>query len=230
MPSRAAVTASAGNRPARRSSRSSTHASAAAVRGRRQPATSAAARRSASAAGGSRTSKRHQLATAAAALALEPRASLRVALDRVGRQLLDVGEDRLRKQAEHLRLDSRARGGRGEAAPGHPCAHAIGGLEGVERAALAQLASAERRVDLATRGRGPPTGCGSVRRTAAAPRIRRSARPARTTPPAAAHSPAPRARSWRGSRRWSSRARARSDRQPRPAGRARARSCVVLVI
>ena len=91
----------------------------------------------------------HQLAAPVAALSLEPRASLRVALDRVGRELLDVGEDRLREQAEHLGVDPRARGGGRQAPPGDPGADAVGRLEGVERAALPQLPGAERRVHLA---------------------------------------------------------------------------------
>ena len=91
----------------------------------------------------------HQLAPPAPALALEPRARFRVALDRVGRQLLDVGEDRLGQQTEHLRLDAGALGGGGQAPPRDPRAHAIGGLESVERATLAELTRAERDVDLA---------------------------------------------------------------------------------
>ena len=46
---------------------------------------------------------------------------------------------------------ARARGGRGQPPPRDPRADAVGGLERVERAALAQLAGAQRGVDLATR-------------------------------------------------------------------------------
>ena len=96
--------------------------------------------------------------------------------------------------------------------------------------ACGPVATPRRRAPRRPRGRDrvPRTGFGSVRRTAAAPRIRRCARPARTTPQGDARSPGPRARSWRGSRRWSPRARARSDRRPRPAARARARSRAIL--
>ena len=43
-----------------------------------------------------------QLVAPAAAFALEPRPGFGVAFDRVGRERLDVGEDRLREQAEDL--------------------------------------------------------------------------------------------------------------------------------
>ena len=88
-----------------------------------------------------------------AALALEPRARLGVALDRVRRELLDVGEDRLSEQTQHLRVDVRAAGGLGQPPPGHARTHPIGGLQGVERAALPQLAAPEPDVDLAARAR-----------------------------------------------------------------------------
>ena len=54
--------------------------------------------------------QRHEVAPPPAPLALELRARLGVALHRVGRELLDVGEDRLGQQAEHLRVDVRAAG------------------------------------------------------------------------------------------------------------------------
>ena len=125
------------------------------MRGSRHATASAAARRSASSAGGLAEERGHQLAAPAAALALELRAGLGVAFDRVGRERLDVGEDRLGEQAEHVGLDARPRGGGGQPPPGDPRAHAIGGLQRVQRAALAQLAAAERDVDLAPGPRAP---------------------------------------------------------------------------
>jgi hypothetical protein len=90
-----------------------------------------------------------QLLATAAALALEPRAGFGVALDRVGRERLDVGEDRLGEQAEHVGLDARLPGGGRQPPPRHARADAVCGLQRVKRAALAQLAGAERDVDLA---------------------------------------------------------------------------------
>ena len=95
---------------------------------------------------------------------------LGVALDRVGRELVDVGEDRLGEQAQRLGVEA-GRGGRPrDPPPGDPGADPVGGLQRVEGAALAQLAAAERDVDLAARARGRRPGRGSGRRTGAAPR------------------------------------------------------------
>ena len=90
-----------------------------------------------------------QLLAAAAAFALEPRPGFGVALDRVSRERLDVGEDRLGEQAEHIGLDTRLPGRGGQAPPCDARADAVCGLQRVERAALAQLTCAERDVDLA---------------------------------------------------------------------------------
>ena len=99
--------------------------------------------------------RRHQFVAQAAALALEARAGFGIALDRIGRERLDVGEDRLGEQAEDVGLDARACGGGGQSPPGDPRAHAIGGLKGVECATLAQLAAAEGHVHLAPRATRP---------------------------------------------------------------------------
>ena len=97
----------------------------------------------------------HQFVAQAAALTLEARAGFGIALDRIGRERLDVGEDRLGEQAEDVGLDARACGGGGQSPPGDPRAHAIGGLKGVECATLAQLAAAEGHVHLAPRATRP---------------------------------------------------------------------------
>ena len=161
-----------------------------------------------------RGAARHELAAPAAALALELRARLRVSLHRVGGQLLDVGEDRLGEQAEHLRVEARARWRRRPAAARRPARRRGRRTAGRRVSGPGAVPPAERDVDLAP-GPAAPEGFGSARRTAAAPRSRRSARRVRTRPRAGAHSPAPRARSPRGSRRWSRRARARSGRRSR---------------
>ena len=83
---------------------------------------------------------------------------LGVALDRVGGELVDVGEDRLGQQAQRLGVEARPRGpARGDPPPGDPGADPVGGLQRVQRAPLAQLAAAELDVDLAAR---PAAGLG----------------------------------------------------------------------
>ena len=113
------------------------------------PPRSAAASSSACAGGRVAQQQRDQLAPAALALALALRALLRVALDRVGRQLLDVGEDRLGERADHAAVEAGAPRRLREPPPGHARADPVGGLQRVERAALAQLAAAEPDVDVA---------------------------------------------------------------------------------
>ena len=121
-------------------------ASGAALRGSRQPAACAAARTSASLGRRVAQQQGEQLAAAALALALALALRLRVALDRVGRELVDVGEDRLGQQAE-LRPDRRPALARPpRPPPGHPRADPVGGLQGVEGAAL----RAARRVPAPT--------------------------------------------------------------------------------
>ena len=111
-----------------------------------------------------------QLALAPAALALEPRARLGVALHRVGRQLLDVGEDRLGQQAQHLGVDVRPARRVGHPPPGDP------GARPGRRTAASRACGpgAARRARAPRTPRGPvrarPRGCGSARRTGAAPR------------------------------------------------------------
>ena len=92
-----------------------------------------------------------QLASAALPLALLLALRLGVALDRVGRELIDVGEDRLGEHGELVRIDVAApRRGR-DSPPRHPSADAVGGLQRVEGAALPQLAASEAHVDVAAR-------------------------------------------------------------------------------
>ena len=102
--------------------------------------------------------QREQLAAAALALTLLLALRLRVALDRVGRELVDVGEDRLGEQAELLGVDAAAPGGGRDAPPGDPRADAVGGLQGVQGPPLPQLAPAQADVDLAP---GPRPASGS---------------------------------------------------------------------
>ena len=102
--------------------------------------------------------QRRQLVAAPAAQVLDLGLRLGVALDRVGRELVDVGEDRLGEQGQHLGLEAGLRpAGRRDPPPGDPGADPVGGLQRVEAAALAQLAAAERDVDLAAR---PAAGVG----------------------------------------------------------------------
>ncbi len=101
--------------------------------------------------------QRDQLAPAPLALALALRALLRIALDGVGRQLLDVGEDRLGERADHPAVEARAARGLRQPPPGDARADAVRRLERVERAALAELAAAEGDVHVAA-GLAPAVG------------------------------------------------------------------------
>ena len=92
---------------------------------------------------------RRQLAAAGAGDVLDLGLRLRVALDRVGGELVDVGEDRLGEQAQLLGVEAGAPGRGGDPPPGDPGPDPVGGLQRVEGPALAQLAAAERDVDLA---------------------------------------------------------------------------------
>ena len=76
-----------------------------------------------------------------------------VALDRFGRELVDVREDGLGEERLGRAVDPRFPRDRGHPAPGDPRADAVRVLERVERAARAQLAPTDREVDLATRAR-----------------------------------------------------------------------------
>ena len=77
-----------------------------------------------------------------------------VALDRVGGELVDVGEDRLGEQAQRLGLEPARRAGCGEPPPGDPRADPVGGLQRVERPPL----PAARRGRARRRPRGPARG------------------------------------------------------------------------
>ena len=126
----------------------------------------AAASRSASAGGRLAEQQRRQLVATAPAQVLDLGLRLRVALDRVGGELVDVGEDRLGEQAELLGVQPGPAAGRRDPPPGDPGADPVGGLQRVERAPLAQLAAAEGDVDLAAHARGRRPDRGSARRTA----------------------------------------------------------------
>ncbi len=95
--------------------------------------------------------QRHQLPAAPPALVLHPGPCLRVPLHRVGRDLLDVREDRLGQQADRLRVEVRPPRRLRHPPPRHPRSHAVGRLQRVERPSLPQLAAAERHVHLAPR-------------------------------------------------------------------------------
>ena len=137
---------------------------------------------------------------AAAALVLELGLGLGIALDRVGRELVDVGEDRLGEQAQLLGVEIglAPAAARGAARPPGP--DPVGGLKRVERPPLAQLAAAEPD---RPRGpaRGPPRDRGPGRRTAAAPHRHRCGCRARSCPRADGRTRGPRGRSRRGSPR-----------------------------
>ena len=115
-------------------------------------------RRSAAVGGGSRTSSAASSRRRRRRTVLDLGLRLRVALDRVGGELVDVGEDRLGEQAERLGVEV-GRAGRParDPPPGDPGADPVGGLQRVERPALAQLAAAEGDVDLAA---DPAAGLG----------------------------------------------------------------------
>ena len=148
-PSSRVVSVSAGRRRATRSRSASPQARVATLRGRLQ---------SGRARGGAQLAllgrrlahqQRDQLVPATLALALAARARLGVALHGVRGDLVDVGEDRLGQQAQRAPVEAGRHGGAREPAPRHARAHAVGRLERVERAALAQLAPAEPHVHLA---------------------------------------------------------------------------------
>ena len=127
---------------------------------------------------------------------------LGVALDRVGRELVDVGEDRLGQRVQHLGLEARRcgrrrRGGARRPArrPGRRTAASRGSGPGAARRGRGRR---RRRGPARARRRGRGPG----RRTGSAPRRRRPARRGRTSPRAAARTRAPRGRSRRGCRAW----------------------------
>ena len=95
--------------------------------------------------------QRDQLAPPPAAQVLDLGLRLGEALDRVGGELVDVGEDRLGQERQRFGPDPGPPAGVGEAPPGDPGADPVGGLQRVERAPGALLAAAERQVDLAAR-------------------------------------------------------------------------------
>ena len=110
----------------------------------------AAARVAGGQAAGSATSSR-QLAPAAAADVLDLGLRLGVALDRVGGELVDVGEDRLGQQAQLLGVEARPGGRRRRSAARRPGPRP-GRRPAASRAVLRpQLAAAEGDVDLAAR-------------------------------------------------------------------------------
>ena len=149
-PSSGVASASAGSSLASSPSLCSGQASAATLRGTCRPARCAAARRSACSAAGSRSSSTARFSVPAPALVLELCLRLGVALDRVGGELVDVGEDRLGEQAERLRVQPGLPAGPREAPPGHSGTHPVGGLQRVERAALPQLAPSQAYVYVAS--------------------------------------------------------------------------------
>ena len=142
----------------------------------------------------------HQPAPAALALARGGGLLLRVALGRLGRELVDVGEDRLAERVDRVGREPARDAGLDEPPPRQPRADPVGGEQRVEAAAGVELAAAEVDVRAPAlrrrRARGRPAG----RRSGSARPRRRAARPARTRPPSPARSPAPRARSRRSSR------------------------------
>ena len=77
-----------------------------------------------------------------------------VALDGLGRELVDVGKDGLGEQCLRGAVHAGGSGGSREAPPGHSGADAVGELERVEGAAGSELAATERQVDLAARSLG----------------------------------------------------------------------------
>src|SRR6185437_10698647 len=91
----------------------------------------------------------------AAALGLARDARLRggVAGDGLAGELVDVGKDRLRQAPLVVGADARRRGGLAAAPPRDTGARAVGGLQRVQRAALAVLAASERPVDAPARRR-----------------------------------------------------------------------------
>ena len=156
---RGAPIASVPRRSASRSGSPPSVTTAAMLRGSRQPAAEAAASTAFGSAGGSCTSsaasrRRRRWSSPAAAAC-----SIGVALDRLSRQLVDVGEDRLREQVQRARLQPGCLAGGREPPPGHPRAEAICGEQRVEAAAGPHLAAPEVDVDAAT---GAAIGLGAL--------------------------------------------------------------------
>ena len=92
-----------------------------------------------------------KLTTATPAHVVELGLGLCVTLDRVGREFIDVGEDRLGQQTQLLGIEACLPRGRREVAPGNPGSDSVGGLQRVEGPPLAQLAPAKDQIDLASR-------------------------------------------------------------------------------
>ena len=155
-------------------------------------------------------------AAAAEALVLASRDRLGVAVDRVGRELVDVGEDRLREEAQRRRVEPR-------------CLRRVRRQRPARRrgtrSSRASGPGGARRRPARDRPRGPACDRrrdrGSGRRTGRAPRSRLR-RPRPKLPSSGAHTREPRARSRRGCPGWLPRARARSPSRPKPEGRATA--------
>ena len=138
-------------------------------------------------AGGSRTSSPHQPAAPQLGLAGGRRLLERVPLGRLGREHVDVGEDRLRQQVQRLGLESGRHAGRREPPPGDAGADPVGAEQRVEAAPGAHLAPAERRVDVRAGDR--PAGLDLGQEVAAAPPARPPGCPRRTARRAAARTP-----------------------------------------
>jgi hypothetical protein len=98
--------------------------------------------------GGLAHQQRDELVAAAAAHVLTLRLGRCIAVDRVGGELIDVGEDRLGQETEDLRVELGLAADPGEVAPSDASANPVGSLQRVQRAALAQLAATEGDVDL----------------------------------------------------------------------------------
>ena len=89
----------------------------------------------------------HEAPAAALRLAGDGGLLLRVAVRRLGGDLVDVGEDRLAEVVEHLRGEARLAAGLDEAPPREARADAVGGQQGVEAAPGVELAAPEVDVD-----------------------------------------------------------------------------------
>ena len=126
----------------------------------------------------------HQPPAAQLGLAGCRRLLQRVALGRLGREHVDVGEDRLGQQIQRLGLEPGRDAGGGEPPPGHPGADPVGAEQRLEAAPGAHLpaARAPSRRRAGRRGRRPRSRPGS----GAAPPGRRRGYRLRTVPRAAA--------------------------------------------
>ena len=116
------------------------------VAGSSQSASAAAARTAASSGSGSSSSAASRRRRRSR-LARGRRLRLGVAVGRERRELVDVGEHRLGEQGQRPPVDPGLDRDRRDPPPGDPGAEPVGGEQGVERAALAVLAPAERPVD-----------------------------------------------------------------------------------